>query len=351
MAELPLVFFILLFLFIFPLINLCGICLGACTVYLTTLQVVGRTSKQLDFPKALTAFEEEANTSNGSPLMTFLKTHPVGGYKGTGNDLFITATDTGATTNPVQYGPNAAMPGPVDANKIYEYSDQATYDIEPFLNMGFVPFIGSVPALGAPYRLTLTAHRAVEQTAGLVVAAAPPSLSGGGAGPNLNDPPGLDPASVAASGGTTWNNPTVFDTLDNTGQTVVDQTVLSVAANNPDWTHTSVNCNAGDKIYVDYKADGFWNVGTELAKCDADGTMATCYDGSVNKIGYMVGKLGATQFYMGKAQQMYLAPTGQAGELLIANYDKGDPESTDPKVRKHYKKQKGTMDVRIVVVR
>jgi hypothetical protein len=81
MAELPLVFFILLFLFIFPLINLCGICLGACTVYLTSLQVVGRTSKQLDFPKALTAFEEEANTSNGSPLMTFLKTHPVAATK------------------------------------------------------------------------------------------------------------------------------------------------------------------------------------------------------------------------------------------------------------------------------
>jgi hypothetical protein len=72
--------------------------------------------------------------------------------------------------------------------------------------MGFIPFIGNVPALGAPYRLTLTAHRAVEQTAGLVVAAAPPSLSGGGAGPNLNDPPGLDPTSVATSGGTTWNN-------------------------------------------------------------------------------------------------------------------------------------------------
>ncbi len=353
MSEMPVALFILFFFFLFPLINMVFIGMAAVTIYFATVTNVTRAAKQPDFTTSLSAFFDEASLLNGSGMIQFLKMTPYAGYKGCGSDLFITATDTGTGTA-ATFGPNTGVTGPVDPNaRLYEYRGVTAYDVQPFINLGAVPFLTGVPGIGAPFRLSFSAHSAAEHPTGLATANNPTLLSGGTPGISLDNPPGLDPASVAvSSGGTTWLTPDVFQTIDNSGATINDQTVLSVAAREPDWTHTSVQVSDGDKIYIDYKADGSWQNGVgSLVPSNADGANSKAYDDSIEKQGYMIGKLGSTEFLMGKSQQMVLAPSGQSGELLIANFMKGGPSSKDTKVRKAYKNNKGTMDVRIIVVR
>jgi len=353
MAEMPVALFILFFFFLFPLINMVFIGMAAVTIYFATVTNIQRAAKQPDFATSLSAFFDQATILNNSGMTQFLKMTPYAGYKACGSDLFITATDT-ATSTSATFGPNTGVTGPVDPNaKLYEYKGVTAYDVQPFINMGTIPFIAGVPGIGAPFRLEFSSHAASEHPAGLATANNPTLLSGGTPGLNLDNPPGLDPASVAvSSGGTTWLTPGIFENIENSGQSINDQTVMSIAAKEPQWTHTSVQVSAGDQIYIDYKADGNWQCGKGApVTSDADGAMSEAYDNSSQKQGFVKGKLGTVEFLMGKSQQMVLAPAGQNGELLLGNYMYGGLSSTDPQVLKVYKKNKGTMDVRIIVVR
>lgn len=385
MAEFPLAIFLLFLFFLFPLINLTFITAAAVTIYFTSNQTVLRASRQPGYPQALTAFFDQAGELNNSGLLQFLKLLPVNGYKGCGSDLFVVVTPLPGPGGVATYGPNAALIGAVNAEKnIYEYRSDTTYDVQPFVDMSKVPFIGVVPGLGLPFRLHFSSLAACEYPNGLASAANPNLLAGGSTGLNLDNPPGMDPSVVVnASGGSNWVTPGIFENVDNSGQSVIDQSVLSVAARDFNWTHTGVQVSQGDTIIVDYKASGIWQTGIDAAiSSDADGVMDNAFDyntlGATTlavKQGYMVGKLGGDPpFFLGKSATRHLSTTSGSQELLLGNYCYGAPEawevlhgplpvdlSTLPAavqkqvktVRKNYRAVpvKGTMDVRIIVIR
>jgi hypothetical protein len=384
MAELPLAFFLLLFFFLFPLINLVCVAMAAVTIYFSCTQTVQRACRQPDFPTALSALFDQASLLNNSGLIQFLKLTPYNGYKGCGTDLYVTVTPLPGPGAGTSYGPNSGLAIPVNATaNLYEYRSDTSYDVQPFVNMSSIPFIGSVPGLGAPFRLQFSSHAACEYPAGLAVANNPNLLAGGSTGLSLDNPPGLDPQTVYNThGGSNWITPGIFENIENSGQSVDDQSVLSVAARDFNWTHTGVQVSQGDTIIVDYKANGIWQTGvTSSTSSDADGVTDSAYDYATDgttqvstKQGYMVGKLGTDPpFYLGKSSSQHLSTTSGTQELLIANYCYGGPEAWDvlhgplptdittlptatqkqiKAVRRNYRQQtvQGTMDVRIIVV-
>jgi hypothetical protein len=170
MAEVPLAMFILFFFFLFPLVNLISCAMGAATVYFSTTQNVHRAAEQQDYAGALAAFKDQATQFNNSGLAKFLKITPVNGYQGCGSDLYIdvTAIDT---SNTQSIGPNINLPGaltPTDTSaNLYQYRSVATYDVFPLANMSFIPTIGQIPGLGAPFRISFTNRASVEYAGGL----------------------------------------------------------------------------------------------------------------------------------------------------------------------------------------
>lgn len=385
MAELPLALIILFLLTVFPMINLCCVAMAAVTVYFSCNQTVQRACRQPDFTTALSAMFDQATQLNSSGLINFLKLTPYNGYKGCGTDLFVTVTPLPGPGGAASYGPNSGLAIPVNASaNLYEYRSDTSYDIQPFVNMSSVPFIGSVPGLGAPFRLQFSSHAACEYPAGLAVSSNPNLLAGGSTGINLDNPPGMDPSVVVnAAGGSNWITPGIFENVDNSGQSVNDQSVLSVAARDFNWTHTGVQVSQGDTIIVDYKANGIWQTGVDSSNSsDADGVTDNAYNyvdyGATMlpiKQGYMVGKLGNDPpFYLGKSATTHLSTTSGTQELLLGNYCYGAPEAWEvlhgplpadittlptntqkqiKTVRKNFRAStvQGTMDVRIIVVR
>lgn len=356
MSELPIVMFIFFLIILFPLINLVAVAMASCTVYFGTLQALNRASRQPDYPTSLNAFQTAASEFNASGLATFLRISPNGGYMACGQDLQIVETPVngGAST---EYTPNTAMPGKPDTTaNMYEYKGSSVYQVAPFINLGFVPFIASVPAIGAPFPMCFQSFAPTEHTEGLTVAVTP-VLSGGTTGINLNVPTGLDPASqYAGGGGTTWSNPGIFDNIENSGQQVLDQTVVSVAADNRRWTHTAVQVNSGDTVIIDYKADGTWKVGPDgsLVSINAAGTTAVPgADGSTGKkVGIMQGKVGNTTVFFGTDYKFSGQTINDTGELLLSNYS--SPGANGPittQVKDAYKKYEGKIDARVVVIR
>ena len=170
MAEVPLALFILFFFFLFPLVNFISCAMGAVTVYFNTTQNVHRAAEQQDYPAALAAFYDQANQFNNSNMAKFLKITPVNGYQNCGCDLFVDITAL-ANSNTQTVGPNVALSGgnlPVDTSKfLYEYRCKSVYDVFPLANMSFIPTIGQIPGLGAPFRISFSSHAAVEYANGL----------------------------------------------------------------------------------------------------------------------------------------------------------------------------------------
>ena len=352
-TELPITLMVFFFSFLFPLIDLINISMASCSIYLTAQQTALRAAKQPDYATALSAFANEAKSLNQNPLIKFLKMNPVGGYQNCGSDLYIECSSFSQNSGTSIVGPNKPLSGAVDTStNVYEFVSQSTYDVPPLLNLSFLPMMRTIPGIGAPARLSFQSHKLIEHPNGLVAAVIPGTLSGGTSTIDLDNPQGLNvPGTLTDPFGSSWNNPMLYDKLDDLGLSVIDEAVLTISADNPDWTHTAVTAMPGDTIYVDYHADGQWTVGENAQNCDADGCNAVTYDGSVQHVGWVQGSLGGTTYTFGKSLQGFLVSGSSSGELLLANYDNGGPGSTDPAVRQGYKKNKGVMDVRIVVVR
>lgn len=170
MAEVPLALFVLFFFFLFPLINLISCGMGAVTVYFSTGQAAHRAAEQQDYNSALAAMLDQAKIFNTSGMSQFLKVTPVNGYQNCGDDLYIDVTAI-ATSNTQTIGPNITLSGaltPVDDSaNLYQYKVVSRYDVFPLANMSFIPGLGQVPGLGAPFRISFTSRAAVEYADGL----------------------------------------------------------------------------------------------------------------------------------------------------------------------------------------
>lgn len=216
-AEFAVALTVFLLITMFPLINLIGFAMGAGTQYLMTVQCAGGAGASTTFNDALSAMDREAVLFANSGFGQFAKLHPVGGHNGTGTDLYLIETSL-AGSNSLAYGPNTGGPAALNSNNnVYEYQVRSTFDVGPFVNMASMPWVGDIPGVGRPARLSFVAHRNCEFTEGLamgatgvpIVAAGGSGSSGGSSGTGVNTAgvasaasSGTGPYTVASSGGT-----------------------------------------------------------------------------------------------------------------------------------------------------
>jgi hypothetical protein len=152
---------------LFPLINLIMFTTGYATGYLCAKQCASRASTQNTFTDAGNVVQQESATFVSSGFGKFAKLVPIGGIGGSGIDLSVVSNPYGggATTS---YPKNVPMPVQATPNaNTYEYKVEANFNMGPFMDMSMLPWIGNVPGLGPPARLTFTATSSAEFPEGL----------------------------------------------------------------------------------------------------------------------------------------------------------------------------------------
>lgn len=194
-AEFAPALFVFFLIILFPLINLIGMATGASVVYFVAGQTAISAGNAASYPSALDQVQSTANTLASSGFGQFAKLQPVGGYNGCGVDLYTTQTSV-TSSNVTTSGPNTPLAvNPDTSNNLYSYDTVATYDVGPFVNMGAMPFIGGIPGVGKPARLTFNASRNIEHPDGLTGIGSVSNPPAGGSGPS------------AGGGGMTTPNP------------------------------------------------------------------------------------------------------------------------------------------------
>jgi hypothetical protein len=163
---------------------------------------------------------------------------------------------------------------------VYECSVKVTCQFQPFVNLAGVPFIGSVPGIGKPYRLEFRASRAAEFPDGLEGTGGTMGNTGSVSTFDTTPSPNTIPASELGSSGSGWNYPNIYAMIAAAGQTVVTSEVIAVPANLPvppqplanEWTSTSVTVAPGQKCWIDLRADGLWTTSIVQPFTNANGT-------------------------------------------------------------------------------
>jgi hypothetical protein len=162
MSEFPVALLVFFFFAVFPLINLMLYAAACATVAFITTQAADSAASQSDYATSLTSMQTVTTNLTNSGWGKFARLTPVGGYSSSGANLWLVETKiVGGATN--LYGPNTPDPNAPDPkNNLYEYRVVTNFDIAPFVNLSAVPFIGSVPLIGAVAHLSYTVERNVE---------------------------------------------------------------------------------------------------------------------------------------------------------------------------------------------
>lgn len=185
-AEFGPALFVFFFIILFPLINMIALGTGAGTVYLISKQCASKAGQSTTFQNALESATNAALELESGGFGKFAGLVPVGGFNNSGMDLYI--TDTNISTNQsTRYGPNTpSVPPPSNPDEhLYSYDAVVTFDVGPMVNLHSVPWIGNVPGVGVPARMSYTASSNVEHPEGLLSLVAE---TGGGVGPSNGGP-------------------------------------------------------------------------------------------------------------------------------------------------------------------
>lgn len=312
MYEMSWALFIAIAIFVFPLIDLLGMAIGAATVCLIARQTSIRAATQQRFDSALLAIEEEASLMSRTGLARFARLRPLGGYNGCGVDLYIDATNY-VNGDRKQYGPNLPAPPPIDTSSwLYQCVSQVSYEVGPTINLSVLPWIGTVPGLGRPHIVTVRISRTAEYPQGFQNTSGLSTI--GGTMPATLDATPI--GSTSPGGGRSgWNFPNIYDIIAGAGQTVVTEDVLVIPSINPNWTSTNIRVAPGDKLWIDYRADGEWTLTPNWdSTTDADGLASLNNDGF--RLGSMIGKIdNGNAFFLGK--QKWNFPPPNSGQLYM----------------------------------
>ncbi len=265
---------IVLFMIIFPCIDLIGAACGFCTLELLARQAATRAANANDFTSAIGSMTQESKTITDSGLGKFAKLQPAGGITNCGTDLFIKETDIHTSQIKV-IGPNKPLPGAVDtANHIYEAEAKVNFDVGPLVSFGAFPVLRDVPGLGKPLRVTVQWDRALEhpekysidylaKVAGSFSASsgAGSGSGGGGGGSSMGE----------------WNYPIVPKFQPMPGQTILAQEDIIIPATVL-WKQTSIVVGNNNRLSFDFLANGMWSF-------DADSNPQPPVDADGNQVG------------------------------------------------------------------
>jgi uncharacterized membrane protein len=325
LAELPLTLTILIFFVVMPLIDLVGLATGACTAYLLAHETASRASQQRRYADAVDSIQTTAATFNQSGLSRFAKMVPVGGYGGSGVDLYVDASNF-RTNMTNRFGPNSPVPAPIDLSSwVYECTTQATFEIGPTIDLSFVPFLGLVPGLGKPALLTYYASRAAEHATGLEQSAPPGGNSGGSVSPLNQTPSQTNFSGVLQSG---WDLPNIYELIAAAGQTVVTEQVVIVDSTNSNWTDTGINVASGQKVWIDLRSDGLWTIYPLTPVYNANGDLRGIYIPNMRDQaqppGSLLGKVGNSPMFKVGVNYLNYAPSYTGEVMLVMNDDNID---------------------------
>jgi hypothetical protein len=335
-----------LFFFVFPLIDLVALTTDFAAISLINYQSVIRASSQQDFNSALFGAEQEVSQLNSGPFAKFGHLTPIGGYQNSGMNLYIESTNywnNQTTESPA----NQPLTAAADLTKnIFEFRSVSSYQVTPFISLASVPFIKDVPGLGKPTELKFETRRVVEHPEGLYLAAAGGTFSGGSTAIDLGSSSGINSPGVLSDGtGSGWNYPNIYQLIANAGETVVEQDVVLVYADNPNWTPTPLQISPGVKVWIDTRADGSWTYLTSAptffnANGDPNLTNATGFP-----TGALLGQVGTSMFMLGVSKWNYPPPA--TGALGLAMNDDAGPGFN----RSGYIGNRGFQSVRVIVTR
>ncbi len=354
MSELPLALLMLFILMMFPLIDLVGLATGASIGFLIAHQAASRAASHQRYDSALTAMSTEANNFLTTGFANFAHMEPVGGYDGSGADLYILATNY-RSGGIKAFGPNQPVPEAIDPSTcLYEFNVRVKYKIGPVISMANAPFISEIPGLGKPATLTFEDNRAAEYPIGLnkIGDVANGSTNQGPNVASLNIPwdAALNPA------GSSWNNPSIYQTAEGQGLKCVDDDVIVVPANSSQWTKTHFRTIG--KIFLDVRSDGSWSVGGKNGQVVSADGYAAQLGGNNLPIGALIGKIGANgqPFYLGTSKMGFVPPNGGNDTFYMAMNAGAGPTNTatdslDPATADTYAKSTGAQIVRVISAR
>lgn len=271
-AEFPVVALLLFTIFAFPLINMVSLGAAYATIWYISFQSALNASVQTTFSEALQRLKGRSDQFNSTGFTTMLRMNPKGGYSNCGTDLVIESVDFMDAAKNVKYGPNLAVPPPIDlTNRFFEISANSKYEVAPFVNLSAVPFLKDVPGIGRPLTLTATVSRCAEFPQGLTRG---PFASGTAAtGPLTGTNTSFaGPISLETETDGPWNRPGLYDEIAASGQQIVDHVVVQVKAANPLWTQTGLTVHPGQTVWIDFRADGQWGQTGTALWTDADGS-------------------------------------------------------------------------------
>jgi hypothetical protein len=322
-SEFALSLWVLMILFVCPLINLFGVSLAAAGVLIMDIQCASSAASAPTYAQALSAVTTQSNQLQSYGISRFMNLQPVGGYKNCGVDLYVHASNYRNGPN-ADFGPNKAPSGPVDPETyVYEYSTKASYLVTPWVNLSKVPMIGNIAGLGKPVQLTFNASRAIEDIEGLTAGSGTAVHAGFAKPPSITNTltTSLVPEPAA---GADWNYPNIYQLIEATGETVVETNVFQVNCNNTYYTNSGVSVSAGDKVWIDMTATGVWNLWPEhgMPNCAANGysySVAGKFPG-----GCMLGDFSGTPPVFLGSKQWNMVPNG-AGPLYMGALDQQGP--------------------------
>lgn len=327
LVQLPLVFYTIFVATLFPLLNIVTLLVAGTTQYLATDDFVAKAATQSTYTDALNNMASEAQKFQSFGLAKFVHLTPNAGYAGCGNDLYVLQTNI-ASGKVTSSKPNQPFVSTIDTTaNMYELSVQSSYDVEPLISFAALPFLGNIPGLGKAVSLTFTVHRPVEHPGGLQTG----STNQGNATVQLFNRTSANPAVLAQANANSWRTPTIYEQIQNAGQTVVGQNVFIVQANNPNWTSSGLSVAPGQKIWVDTQAVGVWGPNGTMFQYSADGGPTSEWSGYYFNVpllalnypmAALLGSVGTngTPFLVGNDQYNY--PVSGSGNLsmIFNNY-------------------------------
>ena len=318
LSEFALVLYILFFVILVPIVDLGGLLIAAGTQYLATNDFAAKAASQPDYINCLNAMFAESQKFEAMSIAKFMNMTPQGGYVGSGNDMYVLATNVSSGTTATSTANNSISP-PIDTSaNIYELSVKSNYSFKPLLNLSGVPLLGQVPGLGQPVTFTFVANRPIEHPGGLV---ANGTNANPGAVPVL--PRNQAPAPLVSAGNAAqWRIPNIYQQIAAAGQTVISTNVVVVQGNNNSWTPANVNVNPSEKVWIDTQAVGQWNVGGSYGMTDANG-LNTAENWALAPnltYGALIAQIGTGAPFLLGDNQTNLAVTG-SGPLTMINND------------------------------
>lgn len=174
-SEFGYVLFVFFIIILFPCINIIMYSVGASTVQAISTEACRAATSSESKTDAINLARNKTQAILNTGLAQCVRVVPQGvGIPTTGCRLEVLRSPllNPALVQTTDVSNGQAIPAawqPVDTQTfLYQYRVTANYNVNPFLNMAGIPFVGQIPGVGAPGFMQYTSTGQVENAAGLI---------------------------------------------------------------------------------------------------------------------------------------------------------------------------------------